>query len=83
VPSLRNVALTGPWFHNGAVTRLEDAVRIMAAAQLGLEVGEVRNGRRFTEADIRDIAAFLEALGSAHLAAASVAKGTYRPGRAS
>lgn len=83
VPSLRNVALTGPWFHNGAVTRLEDAVRIMAAAQLGLEVGEVRNGRRFTEADIRDIAAFLEALGSAHLTAASVAKGTYRPGRAS
>jgi cytochrome c peroxidase len=89
VPSLRNVALTGPWFHNGAVTRLEDAVRIMAAAQLGLEVGEVRDGRRFTEADIRDIAAFLKALGSERLAAgmlagpASVAKGTYPPGQAS
>lgn len=38
VPSLRNVALTGPWFHNGAVTRLEEAVRIMAEAQLGYRV---------------------------------------------
>ncbi len=36
VPSLRNVALTGPWLHNGSVTQLEDVVRIMAAAQLGL-----------------------------------------------
>lgn len=35
VPSLRNVALTAPYFHNGSVTKLEDAVRIMAAAQLG------------------------------------------------
>ncbi len=26
-PSLRNVALTGPWMHNGAYVRLEDAVR--------------------------------------------------------
>jgi cytochrome c peroxidase len=35
VPSLRNVALTAPYFHNGAVARLEDAVRIMAQTQLG------------------------------------------------
>jgi cytochrome c peroxidase len=26
-PPLRNVALTGPWMHNGAFTSLEDAVR--------------------------------------------------------
>jgi cytochrome c peroxidase len=26
-PRLRNVALTGPWMHNGAFTKLEDAVR--------------------------------------------------------
>jgi len=38
VPSLRNVALTAPYFHNGSVTRLEDAVRIMARAQLGLRL---------------------------------------------
>ena len=38
VPSLRNVALTGPYFHNGSVTRLEEAVRIMATSQLNRRV---------------------------------------------
>jgi len=35
VASLRNVALTGPWLHNGSVDKLEEVVRIMASAQLG------------------------------------------------
>ena len=35
VPSLRNVELTAPYFHNGSVDNLEDAVRVMATAQLG------------------------------------------------
>jgi len=35
VPSLRNVALTAPYFHNGAVDQLDEAVRIMAQTQLG------------------------------------------------
>ncbi|PLX36515.1 MAG: hypothetical protein C0606_14655 [Hyphomicrobiales bacterium] len=34
VPSLRNVALTGPYFHNGSVATLEEAVRVMAVSQL-------------------------------------------------
>ncbi len=34
IPSLRNVGLTAPYFHNGAVDSLEEAVRIMAKAQL-------------------------------------------------
>lgn len=34
VPSLRNVAETAPYFHNGAVESLEEAVRIMAVSQL-------------------------------------------------
>lgn len=38
IPSLRNVALTGPYFHNGSVEKLSDAVRIMASAQLGTSV---------------------------------------------
>lgn len=38
IPSLRNVALTGPYFHNGSVDKLNDAVRIMASAQLGIGV---------------------------------------------
>lgn len=35
VPSLRNVALTAPYFHNGAVDELEEAIRIMVVSQLG------------------------------------------------
>jgi cytochrome c peroxidase len=38
IPSLRNVALTGPWLHNGSVDKLEEVVRIMAASQLGASV---------------------------------------------
>lgn len=34
VPSLRNVALTAPYFHNGAVSDLSEAVRVMATSQL-------------------------------------------------
>ena len=53
VPSLRNVALTAPYFHDGSVERLEDAIEIMARYQLG---------RRLTEEDVRLIAAFLTTL---------------------
>ncbi|HET7831639.1 MAG TPA: cytochrome c peroxidase [Gallionella sp.] len=35
IPSLRNVALTAPYFHNGAVSDLKEAVRIMATVQRG------------------------------------------------
>ena len=35
VPSLRNVALTPPYFHDGTVRRLPDAVRVMAKYNLG------------------------------------------------
>lgn len=35
VPSLRNVELTAPYFHNGSAATLEEAVDIMAKAQLG------------------------------------------------
>lgn len=40
VPSLRNVALTAPYFHNGSVTDLEEAVRIMAVSQLGRRLSD-------------------------------------------
>ena len=40
VPSLRNVARTAPYFHNGSVDSLEEAVRIMASVQLGKVVSE-------------------------------------------
>lgn len=35
VASLRNVALTAPYFHDGSVKTLEEAVRIMSEYQLG------------------------------------------------
>jgi len=38
VPSLRNVAKTGPWFHDGSITTLDEAVRIMSLHQLGIEL---------------------------------------------
>jgi cytochrome c peroxidase len=38
VPSLRNVAETAPYFHDGSVARLEEAVAVMGRHQLGLEL---------------------------------------------
>jgi cytochrome c peroxidase len=40
VPSLRNVALTAPYFHNGSVSELAEAVRIMATSQAGALLSE-------------------------------------------
>jgi cytochrome c peroxidase len=44
VPSLRNVAKTGPYFHDGSVATLDEAVRLMARHQLGkpLDAEQVR-----------------------------------------
>jgi cytochrome c peroxidase len=53
VPSLRNVALTAPYFHDGGVASLDQAVRKMASLQLG---------RDLTDKQVRDIVAFLETL---------------------
>jgi cytochrome c peroxidase len=50
---LRNVAITQPYFHSGKVWRLEDAVRVMGSAQLGI---------RLTEDDAVKLTAFLRAL---------------------
>jgi cytochrome c peroxidase len=38
VPSLRNVAVTAPYFHDGRTSSIEAAVRIMAQNQLGREL---------------------------------------------
>jgi cytochrome c peroxidase len=53
VPSLRNVATTAPYFHDGSAPTLEEAVRKMAFAQLN---------RTMPEHDIAAIAAFLRTL---------------------
>ncbi len=53
VPSLRNVALTGPYFHDGSVATLEEAVKKMGYHQLGKEL---------SKDDIDSIVAFLKSL---------------------
>ena len=53
VPILRNVAATPPFFHDGSVDRLEEAVTIMAKLQLA---------RDLTKEQAADITAFLGSL---------------------
>jgi cytochrome c peroxidase len=38
VPMLRNIAKTGPYFHDGSVAELSDAVQVMADVQLGIQL---------------------------------------------
>jgi len=38
VPSLRNIDKTGPYFHDGSVTDLQDAIQIMAKTELNKEL---------------------------------------------
>ncbi len=46
IPSLRNVALTAPYFHNGSVDNLPEAVRIMATGQRGKRISNDVDGNR-------------------------------------
>lgn len=39
-PTLRNVAETAPYFHNGAIWSLKDAVKEMGSTQLGIEISD-------------------------------------------
>lgn len=65
VPGLRNVVLTAPYFHDGSVAKLEDAVRAMAQHQLGLSL---------SDGEVQSIIAFLETLTGSSLLSA-VAEG--------
>jgi cytochrome c peroxidase len=53
VPTLRNITDTAPYFHNGSVNDLGEAVRLMAKTQLNKDLDD---------ADVEDIVAFLGAL---------------------
>lgn len=53
VPSLRNVATTPPYFHDGSAATLEEAVRRMASAQLD---------RTLTDQQIASLVSFLKTL---------------------
>jgi len=54
VPNLRNVELTGPYFHDGSAKTLEDAVRAMAHYQTP--------DAEISQQDVTDITAFLKTL---------------------
>jgi cytochrome c peroxidase len=53
VPTWRNVALTAPYFHNGSVATLDEAVRLMAKTQLN---------KNLNDKDVTDIVSFLNSL---------------------
>ncbi|MDD3434106.1 MAG: cytochrome c peroxidase [Tepidiphilus sp.] len=53
VPTLRNVELTYPYFHDGEAATLEEAVTLMGRLQLG---------RTFTDDELKKVVAFLHTL---------------------
>ena len=53
VPSLRNIARTAPYFHDGKVWDLKEAIHIM---------GETQLGQNLSKQETTEIAAFLESL---------------------
>ena len=53
VSTLRNISLTAPYFHNGSVISLEEAVRVMAKTQLN---------KKLKPKQVSDIVEFLRSL---------------------
>ena len=53
VPTLRNVAKTFPYFHDGSVEKLEDAIKIMGMAETNIQM---------KQEDVDNIHAFLNSL---------------------
>jgi cytochrome c peroxidase len=67
VPTLRNVAKTAPYFHDGSVAELDKAIAIMAKTQLNKDL---------TDEEVKKIAVFLHALtGEVPQSALQVPKG--------
>ena len=67
MPSLRNVELTAPYFHDGSALSLEQAISIMVRYQLG---------RAVAVEEIEDIAAFLRTLTGELIGQAAVYQGS-------
>lgn len=73
VTMLRNIAKTAPYFHDGSVASLTEAVQVMA---------DVQHGQRLSEAEARAITAFLQSLTGevpAHYAPSAPAAGPSSP----
>ena len=52
-PTLRNVEYTAPYFHNGAIWTLNDAIKAMGSVQLGINI---------SDSEAKSIIAFLKSL---------------------
>ncbi len=62
-PSLRNVTRSAPYFHNGSVAKLEDAVKIMAGGGIANKnKSPLLTDTGLTDAERADLIAFLGAL---------------------
>lgn len=70
VASLRNIARTSPYFHDGSVGTLPEAVKVMARVQLGVTL---------SDSETTEIVAFLESL-TGELPANFVTEPTLPPG---
>jgi cytochrome c peroxidase len=71
VPSLRNVAMTGPYFSDGSIVTLEKAVHLMGRHQLGRDLSEAdvasniqlpRCTHRYDPGDVYSVAAVARAV---------------------
>ena len=69
VPSLRNVAETSPYFHDGSAETLDKAVQMMARHQLGVEL---------SDGEVTDIVHWLDSLTGA-IASSYIAKPALPP----
>lgn len=62
-PSLRNVARSAPYFHDGSVAKLADAVKFMASGgNPNRNKTPLLEDRKLTQAELDDLVAFLGAL---------------------
>ena len=52
-PTLRNITETAPYFHNGQIWALNDAVKEMGSVQLGIQI---------SDSDANQIVTFLKTL---------------------
>ena len=70
VPSLRNIALTAPYFHDGKAAKLGDAVSQMA---------DLQRGEKLSDEQVADIVAFLGALSDKERVKPAAAAGAEGP----
>ncbi len=71
VPTLRNITETAPYFHNGQIWNLRDAIKEMGKVQVAYKINKDKSSNKFdikimpislTETDVDNILAFFKSL---------------------